>query len=95
MAMQGIIEYDINKVDRNSKVIEDIDLIPVRSKAAGIFRRKVNVGEKVKKGDLLAEIIEPLDCEIKARITAPNDGIIFFAHDEPLCYANTAVFKIV
>lgn len=30
-----------------------------------------------------------------AELKSPVDGIVFFAHDEPLTYANTAVFKML
>jgi len=36
-----------------------------------------------------------LEGEILEQLHAPCDGIIFFEHNEPLTYANTAVLKII
>ena len=47
------------------------------------------------KGQLLAETIDPYEGTVTEILTAPADGIVFFAHNEPLTYANTAVFKLI
>ena len=44
---------------------------------------------------MLAEIIHPYEGEVIAELKSPVDGIVFFEHDEPLTYANTAVFKLL
>ena len=46
-------------------------------------------------GQPLAEIIHPYDGEIMETLYAPMDGRVFFIHNEPLTYANTAVIKLV
>ena len=46
-------------------------------------------------GQRLARIIDPYEGETIETLYAPMDGIIFFAHNEPLTYAKTAVFKMV
>ena len=47
------------------------------------------------KGQTLAQIIHPYEGNVIATLKSPVDGIVFFAHNEPLTYANTAVFKLV
>lgn len=78
-----------------SQVIVDVDMIPIRAMQAGIYESKVRVGEKVKKGQVLAHIIHPLEGEIIEELAAPEDGVVFFDHKEPLVYARTAVIKLV
>ena len=94
LGKQRILEYHTHD-GYQSSVVTDSDMISVRTKTAGIFESKVQVGEEIGKGQLLAEIIDPLEGEVKEELRAPVDGIIFFGHNEPLTYANTAVFKIV
>lgn len=49
----------------------------VVSDVPGIFLRRKNAGEE-QVGDVLAEIIDPLEGEIREQILAPSDGVIFF-----------------
>lgn len=79
----------------NSLVVEDRDMIAVRTKEAGIFEGMVRVGDEVYKGQILANIIHPFEGNIKETLVSPVDGIVFFAHDDPLTYASTAVYKLV
>jgi hypothetical protein len=62
---------------------------------AGIYENKVNAGDEVCKGELLAEIRNAYDGELKQQIISPTNGIVFFIHSDPLVYANTAVIKLV
>lgn len=78
-----------------SLVVDDTDMIPVRTKVAGIFEGVVRVGDEVVKGQVLARIINPYEGQVEETLTSPVDGIVFFAHDAPLTYANTAVYKLV
>jgi len=94
LAKQGIIDYRTHGGYRSSVVV-DSDMISVRTKTAGIFDSKVKAGEEIVKDQLLAEIIDPLDGEVKEELRAPSDGIVFFAHNNPMTYASTAVFKII
>lgn len=94
LSKQGIIEYHGHD-GYQSMVVEDTDMVSVRTTVAGIFESAVRVGEEVVKGQVLAKIIHPYEGEILETLVSPVDGIVFFAHNEPLTYANTAVFKLV
>lgn len=91
---EGIVEYSGHE-GYLSLVVEDTDMVSVRTKAAGIFESRVKVGEEVGKGQLLAQVLDPYEGEVLQELFSPVDGLIFFAHDEPLTYANTAVYKLV
>lgn len=94
LSKEGIVEYQGHD-GYISLVVEDTDMVPVRTKSAGIFEGVVKVGDEVVKGQTLAKIIHPYEGEVVEHLTAPVDGIIFFAHNEPLTYANTAVYKLI
>lgn len=94
LSNRGIVEYTGHD-GYISMVIDDKELISVRTKASGLFNSKVKVGNEVVKGQVLAEIIHPYEGNVISTLEAPVDGIVFFAHNEPLTYANTAVFKLV
>ncbi|MCM1387150.1 MAG: M14 family metallopeptidase [Bacillus sp. (in: Bacteria)] len=103
MALRSVLNF-LNKMDivkysghegYLSLVVEDIDMVPVRTKSAGIFESRVTVGEEIGKGQLLAQILDPYEGEVMQELFSPVDGLVFFAHDEPLTYANTAVYKLI
>ena len=78
-----------------SRVLTDNDMYSIRPEKAGIFKSTVNVGDKVKKGDTIAFIQDVYEGDIIEELKTAHDGTIFFLHDEPLTYANTAVCKII
>ena len=94
LAKEDILEYRAHE-GYISAVVEDTELIPVRTSVAGIFESNVKVNQQVMAGDVLARVMDPYEGEVIQTLTAPVDGIVFFAHNEPLTYANTAVFKLI
>lgn len=94
LSKEGIVEYSGHE-GYLSLVVEDTDMVSVRTKAAGIFESMVKVGEEVGKGQLLAQILDPYESEVIQEMFSPVAGLVFFAHDEPLTYANTAVYKLI
>ena len=81
--------------DFNSQIIDESNFLAVRTPQAGILYRLKGAGDKVHEGETLARIIDPYEGIIKAEITSPTDGIIFFAHNKPLALANTLLFNIL
>ena len=94
MSKEGILDYHGHD-GYVSMVVEDTDMVPVRTKNSGIFEGKVDVGDEVGKGQLLARIMDPYEGDVVENILSPVDGIVFFAHDDPLTYASTAVYKLI
>lgn len=91
---QGIISRKVHD-GYNSRVVDDEELVSVRTRASGIFDGRVRVGQEVSQGELLAEIIDPYVGDVIDEIHAPEDGRIFFAHDDPMTYSHTAVYKLI
>lgn len=79
----------------DSRVFSDREMLSVRPKKSGIFKSLISVQERVRKGQLLAYVLDASEGEIIEELRAPADGVIFFAHDKPLVYANTAVIKLL
>ena len=94
LSAQGIIRYQV-PVLAESKVITDTELVSVRTSESGVFEPLIKAGEDVRVGQPLANIIHPYESELIETLYAPVDGRIFFIHNAPLTYANTAVIKIV
>lgn len=94
LAAQGILRYR-GHGGYLSRIVDDSELIAVRAAAAGLLEAAVTVEQEVKKGALLAHILNPVDGELLARVTAPADGVVFFIDSGPLTYEHTAVFKLI
>ena len=70
-------------------------MITVKSMAAGIFRPFTDIGANVRRGEVIAHILDPLDCSVLSEIVAPCDGMVFFMQFKSLAYANAALFRII
>ncbi|MDO4325993.1 MAG: M14 family metallopeptidase [bacterium] len=96
---RGKQDAEENDVRQNnvpdSHVLADRELVSVRPRYSGIFRGKIQVGERVKAGQLLAEILDACEGECLETLRAPVDGVVFFEHDNPMVYANTAAIKLL
>jgi predicted deacylase len=60
----------------------------------GIFNSKAEVGDKIKKGQLLGEIYDLQGRELE-RIIAPSDGIIFLKMYNPVKLAGDLIYKCI
>ena len=94
LSAQGIVKYN-GPLAETSHIISDTELISVRTGESGIFEPLTKAGDQVEAGEPLANIIHPYESEIIETLYAPVDSKVFFMHNEPLTYANTAVIKLV
>ncbi len=94
MSKNGIIKYEAIS-EKNIRVFSDEELVSVRTAKSGFYEPLVEAGEKVKAGKPLANIVDPYEGVILETLYSPLEGTIFFIHNEPLTYANTAVIKIL
>ena len=94
LSRMGIIKYHGHS-GYIASVVYEKDMVPVKTKEAGIFRSLKKVNEEVNFGEVIAEIIDPYEGYVKMQIMAPTDGVVFFTHNGPLVMENTVVFKII
>ena len=94
MSKQGIIRYRGHEGYR-SRVVETKDFVNIRTERAGFFESRVQAGNKVTAGEILALVTDPYTGEVKQTIHAPINGTVAFVHNETLAYQNTAVIKLI
>lgn len=94
MAQNDILEEE-RPMGQVSKVFSDRELLSVRPRKAGIFQSAVQVRQQVKKDQLLARIVDTAMGDVIEELHAPAEGVVFFLHDKPLVYANTAAIKLL
>ncbi|MFI3262210.1 MAG: M14 family metallopeptidase [Rikenellaceae bacterium] len=81
--------------DYNSMIVKDNEISFIKAPTAGIFVKHKSAGAEVLAGDVLADIIDPYEGTVLAKIESPSDGIVFFTHNKPLVLQNTHIFKII
>ena len=94
MANSDMIKYSAI-CEKSTRLIDDKEFISVRTAKSGFYEPLVNAGDKVEAGRPLANIINPYEGNITETLYSPINGTVFFIHNEPLTYANTAVIKLI
>lgn len=94
MANNGIIKYGAIG-EKNIRTVSDDEMISVRTAKSGFYEPLVKAGEEVEAGRPLANILDPYEGVILETLYAPLSGTVFFIHNAPLTYANTAVIKLL
>jgi len=79
----------------HTRILKEEAIRNVQTSLAGILKKYVSVGDEVVEGDLLCEIIHPLEGNAIGRILSPVDGIVFFSYNKQLVMEHTDVFNIV
>jgi len=91
---RGVICYPSHAGYR-STLLNERQLIPTQSPCGGVFLRKVQLGDIVSRGQIIAEVADPLTGETRAEICAPRGGVVFYVCRSPLVNEQTLVFQIV
>ncbi len=94
LTRMGLIRYESHS-GYISHVIMEEDLTPVHAMTGGISRQHVRVGDEVRYGDVLGEILDPYEGSVKAQIIAPTDGIIFFENREALMKEGDMIYQLI
>lgn len=94
LTRMGIIRYDSHG-GYISTVLREQELVSVKADEAGFFRKLIGINQEVKRGQVLAEIINPMDGSVKSEVIAPTDGITFFVQDAPMVFQNVVAYKII
>ena len=89
-----IIKYNSHSGYIATVIAED-ELMPVKTRVSGFYRRHKEPGDFVARGDVIADIIDPYEGEVITQILAPTEGIIFFAHTAPMVMENAVIYKII
>lgn len=90
LTKMGIIKYNCYG-GYIASIIEENSLTPIQAEASGIYRRLKNPGDEVRFGEVLAEIVDPME----GHVISPSDGVIFFSHKKPLVMQNCIVYQII
>jgi predicted deacylase len=74
---------------------KESDMTMLVSKTAGFFVRKIECGCRVQKGDLLGEIISPLEGKLLAQIKSPRAGLLFTLREYPIVEIGSTLGRLL
>lgn len=83
-----------NYPDYNSRLLDEEELVSVKTPVSGILYKMKHAGDAVMKGEVMTYVIDPYYGQVLMEIKAPTNGIVFFAHNKSLVLQNTVVYKI-
>ncbi|MGN1481994.1 M14 family metallopeptidase [Porcipelethomonas sp.] len=94
MSNTGIINKKIRKY-YDTEIVLESSISQIRSDCSGIFRSALKIGSHVDAGDILGEILNPLDGTINSKIKSEFSGEVYFKYNRPLINEKTVCFKII
>ena len=94
LTRMGIIKY-YNHSGFIAHVLNEDELMAVKTNTAGLYRRLKSPSDPVYRGDIIGEVIDPYEGEVINQIISPTEGIIFFAHTAPTVMENNVVYRII
>ncbi len=77
------------------QVISNADLVTLKTTTSGLLRKKKSAQDSVRKGDLMADVVDPYDASIRESIYSPINGVVFFNQEKPLVLEGATIFEIV
>lgn len=84
-----------SKKPRKAIISEDGKVCFINAKKSGIFVSEVKHWISVKKGDLIGNIIDPLEGKILDEILSPVDGLLFTLRDYPVVDEGSLIARIL
>ena len=91
---RGIVRHSDHQGYRATQLSEWA-LVPVQASAGGIFCPHAQLGDVIRKGHVLATVVDPLTGVEKEALRAPCDGVVFYKARTPLVNEQTLAFQIV
>jgi predicted deacylase len=91
---KGLINWNMHKGSR-TRILNEDSLHHLHTSCGGILKKHVSVGDDINEGDLLCEIIHPLEGYTQDKIVSPVDGTVFFTHNKQLVMEHSEIFMII
>ncbi|SDO96739.1 M14 family metallopeptidase [Selenomonas ruminantium] len=95
LACHGFLKDAALPAGALTQEIKENNLLTVRNCYGGILLHCRKVGQQVKSGEIIANIVDPYTAEVYEEIRAPHDGLIFFARHAQIISAHTILFRLI
>lgn len=91
----GIWQGDVPEPRQPIISQEDEDVSFLNAATSGIFVQRVKHWERLKKGDLVGQIIDPLSGEVLDDVVSPVNGILFTIREYPVVDAGSLLGRLL
>ena len=91
---KGILKWNMHH-GSHTRILNEDAILRISAGRAGIIKKYASIGDEVKEGDLLCEIVHPLEGNTIDRIVSPIDGTVFFSFNKQLVMEHTDIFNIL
>ena len=99
LSTRGVLSSDVDGVAAHpsgTSHIRESDLVDLRTRrSAGFLITTVRVGDHVRKGQKLAQVLDAFDTHVLETLQAPVDGRVFFMRTDSLVQQHMVVLRIV
>lgn len=76
-------------------ISEDTAVSFLNAEAAGIFLAQAQHGTRIRKGDIVGQIVNPLEGKVMQEIISPEDGLLFTLREYPVVYPGSLLARIL
>lgn len=94
MREMGIWTGPVGEI-REPIISSDKEVGYLNAESAGIYVPKTEIGEYVKKGDVLGSVLNPLSGDVEQLVEAPIDGLVFTRREYPVVYSGSLLGRIL
>jgi predicted deacylase len=94
LTANGILNHNLHK-GSHTRILREDDIRHVHTSGAGIIKNYVSVGDDVSEGDLLCELVHPLEGYTMEQIQSPIRGTVFFSYNNQLVMERADIFKSI
>jgi predicted deacylase len=94
LVAKGMLRWNLHP-GSHTRVLNEDTILRISAGRAGIIKKYASIGDEVKEGDLLCEIVHPLEGNTIDRIVSPIDGTVFFSYNKQLVMEHTDIFNIL
>ena len=91
----GIWNGEIADVKEPMISMDPDDVSYLNASASGLFVPEVNHGTRLKEGDLIGKIVDPLEGKVLDEVRAPQGGMLFTIRDYPIVDEGSLMGRIL
>jgi len=91
---KGLLTWSMHP-GSHTRIVNEDAILRISTRSAGILKKYASIGDEVKEGDLLCEIIHPLEGNVIDRIISPVDGTVFFSYTKQLVMEHTDIINLL
>ncbi len=75
-------------------LLKPSQVVSIQAGHSGLFASRIELGQTVNQGELLGEVVDPVQGIVLEYISAPKSGLVFTLREHPLAYQGTPLARI-